>query len=287
MVFFIYIDMVSHICFNGKMIPDTKPVLLSSNRSYKYGDGLFETMHVENGKIPLINLHMERLFAGIALLEFQVPAGFTANKLIDEITGLFSLNGCGKSGRARLSVFRGNGNLNEDPGFLEYLIECEKIPHEKTGLHARGLQIDIFPFARKSQDKFSNLKSAAFLPYVMAARYAKQNKLDDCLLLNSSGNIADSTIANIFIIKDQKIFTPALTQGCVQGVMRKFLLEFLDKNGYKITEGIVTPEQLSQADEIFLTNAIKKIQWVQTMKGRTYQHIQTKEIYDRFLKTFP
>jgi len=158
---------------------------------------------------------------------------------------------------------------------LQYIIECWPLDESINKLNENGLVIDVYPDARKSRDIFSNLKSSNFLPYTMAAIYAKENKLNDCLLLNESGNIADATTANLFIIKDGMITTPALSEGCVNGVMRRYLLERLkgEDRGFKTEESIITIDNLLHADEVFLTNAIKGIRWVKRFRGTTYGNI--------------
>ncbi len=145
--------------------------------------------------------------------------------------------------------------------------------------------IGIYPDAEKSCDKFSNLKSANFLPYAMAALYAKENKLNDCLVVNTTGSIADSTIANIFIIKKGVIITPGLEEGCVDGVMRRHLLKEMRNAGYEVEETAVAVSDLREADEVFLTNAINGIRWVRQFRDKIYTTIKTAEVYNRFIKT--
>jgi branched-chain amino acid aminotransferase len=258
---------------------------MADNRGYRYGDGLFETMKLVAGKITLEPFHFERLFTGMQVLKYLVPKLLTPEKLRQEILELCGKNGCSTLARVRLSVSRGNGGLYDDDKKLQYLIECWPLNDAVNHLNENGLVIDIFPDARKGNDIFSNLKSANFLPYAMAAQYAKTNKLNDCLVLNMAGNLADTTIANIFVIKEDIIHTPALNEGCVNGVMRRYLLERLRTTGYAVQEGHLTPESLEMADEVFLTNAINGIRWVKHFRNKTYHHHHIKEIYNRHLQT--
>ena len=140
--------------------------------------------------------------------------------------------------------------------------------------------IDIFPDARKSIDRFSNLKSANYLPYVMAAIWAKENKLNDALILNQHDRICDATIANIFWVKDENIFTPPLSEGCVAGVMRKKILEFaIRHSGFLVPESVLTEDILLQADEVFLTNTITGIRWVKECRGKIYKNTISSKIF--------
>lgn len=276
---------MNSICFNGKIIPADEPVLLASNRGYRYGDGLFETMKVAKGKILLSDHHFERLFAGLALLQFEIPRLFLRQKTEDEIVSLCKKNNCEGLARVRLSVFRGNGGLYDEDKGLQYLIECWPLTESVSKLNENGLVIDVFPGAEKSCDKFSNLKSANFLPYSMAALYAKEKKLNDCLVLNTTGGIADSTIANLFIIKNAIVITPGLEEGCVNGVMRQYLLKKLQAADYAVQEATLSVNDIIAADEVFLTNAIHGIRWVRQFRDMSYSNVKTVEIYNRFIKT--
>lgn len=274
------------VCLNGKFISAEKPVLRFSNRGFRYGDALFETMKMINGRIPLWQYHVERLFAGLQILKFKVPQSLTKEKLKEDIIYLSANNKCEKLARIRLTVFRGNGNLNDEDIFSQYLIEISPADDPVNHLNDQGMRIDIFPEAMKSCDKFSNLKSANYLPFVMAALHAKENGWDDCLILNTHERICESTIANIFWIKGDIIYTPPLSEGCVAGVMRKFLLERLKDKRYKVQERILTSEDLSDADEIFLTNAIYNIRWIGKFQNKQYGNKRILKVYNEFIHPF-
>jgi branched-chain amino acid aminotransferase len=273
------------ICVNGKIMAADEPALMASNRGYRYGDGLFETMKVVSGAILLLPLHFERFFNGLSLLKFAIPPLFTREKLQQQILQLCKKNDCEKLGRVRLSVFRGNGGLYDEDKTPQFVIECWPLNESVNKLNENGLIIDIYPDAKKSCDIFSNLKSANFLPYTMAAQYAKENKLNDCLVLNTAGRIADSTIANVFIIKDGAITTPQLQEGCVNGVMRRYLIEQMRAMNYEIREEALTASNLELADEVFLSNAINGIRWVKQCQNAIYTNVKTVEIYNRIIKT--
>ncbi len=274
------------ICINGKMIPGDQPVLMADNRGYRYGDGLFETLKVVDGIIQQTPLHFERLFAGLQLLKFELPGLFTPRKLQDEIIQLCKKNNCEALARVRLSVSRGNGGLYDTGSTMQYVIECWSLNESVNQLNENGLVIDVFPDAHKSCDAFCNLKSANFLTYVMAAQYARENKLNDCLVLNQHGRIADATIANIFLVKDGKIITPPLSEGGVNGVMRRHLLEQLRtrNNRFEAEEKPVFAEDLLLADEIFLTNAVNGLRWVKQFRDKIYTNQLGKEIYHNVLQ---
>lgn len=281
---FIYFQRMNHVCLNGKIIPAGGPVLRADNKSFRYGDGLFETMKLGGGKIILAKYHFQRLFSGIRLLQFRIPPSLTASRLQKEILALCNKNHCSHLARIRLAVFRGNGGLRDASPHLQYLIECQPGDPAVNAINKKGWTIDIYPDARKSCDLFCNLKSANYLPYVMASQYAGKKKHNDSLVTNTAGNIADATTANIFLVKNNLVITPALTEGCIKGVMRRYLIEKLSKSAnFEVREGVVTKNDLETFTEVFLTNAIYGIRWVQRFREKTYTNTQTLKIYSDFI----
>ena len=223
-----------------------------------------------NGKIILPDYHFERLFKGMQLLQIEKPLQFTSAHITNCIYTLCKKNDHTQSARIRLNIFRGKGGLydaeNHKPNFI---IESWKIKDERK-LNSNGLTVDIYPDAKKSCDVFSNVKSNNFLPYAMGALYAKKNKLNDAILLNTHNRICDSTIANIFIIKNKTIYTPLLTEGCIAGVTRRWLLENLSPSLYKIKETEISIADLQSAEEIFFSNAVFDIRWVKQFQEYQY-----------------
>lgn len=274
--------MKSYFNHNGKLFEVSESAISILNHCYRYGDGLFETMKLVNGNIPLATYHFERLFAGMKLLDFKIPGLFTKEQLLNEIKQLAEKNNCSKLARARLLVSRGNGGVKDCDDHLQYTIECTAADENINRLNENGFIIDIFPDAVKSCDKYSNLKSTSYLAYVMAARYARENKLNDALILNQHGRICETSIANIFWIKEGIIYTPPLTEGCVAGVMRKRILE----SRAAINEVPATLEELINADELFLTNSVYGIRWVKLLRDEVYTNINTTLIYNETHKSF-
>jgi branched-chain amino acid aminotransferase len=269
------------IIYNGNYIEAESGILKSSDHSYRYGDGLFETLKVADGNLLLKEYHFDRLLNGLKILKFTPPSLFTLQTIEKEIVALCSRNNCEKLAKVRLSVSRGHGGLYDCDNNFSYLIECW--PLEQKGLNENGLIIDIFPDARKSIDIFSNLKSANYLPYVMAAVWARENKLNDALILNGNERICDSTIANVFWVKHDKIFTPPLNEGCVAGVMRRNILDF----GFQVDESVLTENILLEADEVFLTNSTSGIRWVGQFRSKKYINKVASKLFAAIAKTIP
>ena len=223
---------------------------------------------------------MERLWKGLLALKFSDGKFFTKEKLISEILLLAKKNNL-ISARVRLTIIRGEGGIydakNHSPN---YIIEAINLPEGNGELNSNGLQLCFFEDAKKAIDSFSNLKTNNYLPYFMGALFAKENRCNDAIILNSENNICDTTIANIFYVKNGIIYSPALTQGCVAGVIRNWLLDKIQTLGFTVIETSVTKGDLFNADEVFLSNSIYNIRWVANIEETNYTNEVVFKIVD-------
>ncbi len=275
---------MSYINYNGKIFSANENIIAAQNRGLRYGDGIFETIKLKNGNLILSDEHFARLWKGMQLLKFDIPKLFSPEKLEAEILSLALKNKL-TAARIRLTIIRGDGGIydakNHNPN---YIIETIALPEDNGPLNSNGLQLCFYEASKKSIDVFSNCKTNNYLPYFMGALYAKENHCNDAIILNSNGNVCDSTIANIFYIKDNVIHTPALTQGCVAGVMRKFLIEKIRAFGFAVHESVIAKNDLLKADEIFLSNAIYNIRWVAGLEGKVYSNTIVWNIVDELMR---
>jgi branched-chain amino acid aminotransferase len=276
----------SYINFNGSIIPGDQKLVTADNRGFKYGDGLFETIKVAQNAICLANYHFERLFSSMQILQFDIPDFFTPETISNQILSLCEKNNHEESARVRINIFRGDGMLFEAAkNSPNYTIQTEKLSDRKFVFKEKGLITDLFTEGRKSCDKFSNIKTNSFLIYAMAALHAKKNLLDDCLILNSHERICECAIANVFCVKDKIIYTPPLSEGCVSGVMRRFIAERIISRNFLFKETSLSLENIKQADEVFLTNSIFGIRWVKEFGKIKYSNSFTKEIFECVFET--
>lgn len=266
--------------YNGKIYTSETAIIGAANRGLRYGDGLFETMKMKAGNLVLEDEHFARLWKGMQVLQFTVPKHFNPDKLTAEVLQIAKKNQHEKAARIRITVFRSDGGLYDAAdNFPNYIIETWALPEGNGDLNSNGLDIGIYADVKKSCDIVSNLKHNNYLPYVMAALHAKKQKWNDAVIINNLGRICDSTIANIFLIKDEVIYTPALTEGCVAGVMRKFVIDQLAATGFTCIEKEITVEELLNADEVFLTNSIYNLRWVKSVNNKNFANTLTQKIY--------
>jgi branched-chain amino acid aminotransferase len=267
------------ICANARFLPASQPVLTADNSSFKWGDGLFETIKVFRGAILFEDFHFDRLFSGIRLLGILAGEEFNSGMLRALILRLCEKNNCTALARVRLAVYRTEENT------VAYLIEARPLTAQVNQWENKGWHLDIFPFARKNTDAYANLKTANFLPYVLAGKYARENGFDDVLLLNAESRLCDSSRANLFLVKDGAFYTPALHQGCINGVIRRYLLEEGKKNGFIFHQQPIVEEDLQNADEVFLTNSILDIRWVRSFRQKLYGYEHTQALHNGLFST--
>ncbi len=266
--------------YNGKLYAEGAAVIGAANRGLRYGDGLFETFKLKNNNLILAEEHFARLWKGLQLLQFDIPKHFTPEKLQQEIIQLAQKNNHNKAARVRLMAVRGDGGLYDAVNLQpNYIIETWALPEGNETLNSNGLVAGIYAEAKKNMDTFSNCKHNNYLPYAMAALFAKQQKCNDAILLNTTGNICDSTIANIFLVKDDVVYTPALTEGCVAGVMRQHIIQHLKNISITCIQQPISVQQLLLANEVFLTNSIYTLRWVKQINEATYTNSFTQKIY--------
>jgi branched-chain amino acid aminotransferase len=265
------------VCHNGLLVPAETPLFTAANRGFRYGDGVFETATFCNGRMQLAGYHFDRLLSGLKLLNSRPD--FTATQLSEHIAELCHKNACTTLARVRIAAYRNEMNT------ASFVLEAVALNREKQQWNETGWRLVMHPFVRKSCDAYSNLKSANYLPYVMAGQYAHEHGVEECLVLNLYNRICDGSKTNLFFMKDDAVYTPALSEGCVAGVMRRAVIEFLKASGYTVHQKGITEADVLQADHVFVTNAIEGLRWVQQFGDRTYEHGGLKKLYHDFTAT--
>ena len=277
---------MNYFILNGKACKEDAPILSANSRGLRFGDGLFETIKSINGQAEFLDDHLARLWKGMQVLQFNIPKHFTPDRLQDEIESLLKKNGHLKNARIRLTLFKGDGGLYDEIDHRpNYIIQTWALADETGTWNSNGLVLGIYQDAKKSFDILSNLKHNNFLPYVLAALHAKKEKWNDAILLNTHGRLCDTSIANIFLIKNEVVYTPALQEACIAGIMRRYIMNSLTVAGYKLIEGQLTVADLEQADEVFLSNSIYNMRWVQRVGDKQYTCNKAQKIYAAIFST--
>lgn len=271
---------MDYININGKITTRADTAIPTDNGAFRYGYGLFETMLVQDSKIALKQYHWERLYAGLKTLMIELPVLLTPEYLEEQVLKTVVKNKLAHLCRVRLQIYTGGGGLfgtgNTHPG---YVIESFPLDATTLGFNENGLVAGIATGLTKSRDTLSNLKSCNALIYAMAAQHAKTNKWNDALILNSDGHIIEGSIANLFWAKDGQLYTSPLSDGCVAGIMRRHIMQHVP-----VTQQSLSLPELLQADEVILTNAIKRLRWVKNIGDKQYSYKTAKKVFDTLFR---
>ncbi len=272
------------INFNGEILPAGTKLVTMNNRAFKYGDGLFESMRLMKGQLKFVDLHADRLQRGMKALKIEGYSQMDAWFLKEKTEDLARRNKI-KHGRLRLTVYRdAEGLYTPSQNKMAYCLEVEPLDEPRYFLNTRGLIVDIFPDLPKPTNYLSNIKTCNSLIYVMAGLYKMQNKLDDVFLLNQHGFLCEASSSNVFVWYQNHLYTPALSEGCVEGVMRQVIIDLAKKNNIPVTEAQINPEILYEADEVFLTNATRGIQSIMGFGVRRYFNELSKVLIEELNK---
>ena len=267
--------MAGHYICNSAFFQENEAAIHPDNRSFRYGDGLFETIRYSNGQMPLWDLHMARLFAGLSALKIHTGKLFTPALLLKNVASLCQKNNL-KHARIRITVSRGEGGILEPTAVTpDCIIQTWPLDEPTPRFNTNGLHLRVYQDGRKSADALASLKSTNYLLYAMAALYAKEHKANDAIVLNHHGRIADCSIANLYWVDGQQIYTIPLSEGPVAGVMQKHL-----RSTINCVERPISPDELLKMPEVFLTNAVRGIQWVGEIEGSSIPECRiSREIY--------
>lgn len=263
--------MSQFILFNDQFFTNDAAVLQASNRAFKFGDGLFESMRMCGGKLQYPELHADRIKATMKALKMDGYNLLDDYFLKQKTAELARKNKIQGNARFRLSIYRqGQGLYTPETNKVGYLLEVKPLETTTYELNKKGIIVDVYDEIAKPINKLSNYKTTNSLPFVMAAIYQKQHQLDEVLLLNQNGFLCESTSSNLFVVYQNQIYTPALSEGCVGGVMRNVVMQLAKKHQLPLIEAQINPQILNEAEEVFLTNAVSGVRWVMGYGRKRY-----------------
>jgi branched-subunit amino acid aminotransferase/4-amino-4-deoxychorismate lyase len=250
-----------------------------SNRSFAYGDGLFESIRIINRKPLFFEAHCNRLHNGMRTcgIDFNSLTAVALKGIADELIQKNEV----LSGKLKLVVFRSDGGLytpeHDDP---QLLMVCESLESPEFNWNNKGLQTGLYTAIKKPLNLLAEIKSNASLLYVLAARDARLNAWDEIFLLNERGNLCEGSASNVFLVDDSGIVhTPALMEGALPGIMRGVLLRLMREAGMQCVERKIGPEELLNAREVFVSNAVQGIRWVVSYEEKRYFNAVGKKIF--------
>lgn len=249
------------INFNGNIV-ERETNILTQNRAFLYGDALFETVKIVNGKILFLEEHYFRLMASMRIVRMEIPMNFTMEYLEEQILSVVEANSFSDSARARITVYRNDGGyyLPKD-NTISFLINTTALENKAYTTSPAAYEVDLYKDFYISKQLLSTVKTTNKIINVTASIYADENGLDNCILLNDAKNVVEALQGNIFMLQGNKLITPPVSEGCINGIMRMQIIELAKKNqNITVVQEAISPFDLQKADELFLTNVIRGIQ---------------------------
>lgn len=259
-----------YVIYNNDFFPANDLLLSFNNRSFSFGDGFFESIRYSKNHILFWEDHVVRAKATAKLLKLDISI-IDWEVLKKQI--LFLLDNYIGDARVKIHIFRrGGGFYTPKTNEASFLITAYQTTHSAYEFDDNGLKVDIFDEIPQSINKLSSHKTSNALIYILASIYAQENGLDDVFLINQHGNVCETSNSNIFLVFNNIIYTPAIHEGCLDGIMRRKIIQIAEANGFKVNETIISATKIPYADEIFVTNAIKGIRWVSAFKQKRFFH---------------
>jgi branched-chain amino acid aminotransferase len=249
------------INFNGTLVSEDANIV-AKNRGFLYGDAVFETVKIINSKILFLEDHYFRLMSSMRVIRMEIPMNFTMEYLEEQIVALVKNNGLELSARARITVYRNEGGYYlPQNNTVSFLIEAVSLENTLYALDEKEYEVDLYKDFYVTKHLLSSMKTTNRLINVTGSIYASENGLDNCILLNDGKNVVEALQGNIFMLKGKVLITPPVSEGCLNGVMRKQILKIAQKlEGIEVVEEIISPFDIQKADELFVTNVIKGVQ---------------------------
>ena len=259
------------INFNGTIVSQDANIL-TQNRAFLYGDGVFETVKIINNKILFLEDHYFRLMSSMRVVRMEIPMNFTMEFLEEQILTLVNKNGLTSSSRARITVYRNDGGyyLPQD-NTVSFLIHALALESKLYSIEKKEYEVDLYKDFYVTKQLLSSIKTTNKIINITGSIFANENGLDNCLLLNDSKNIIEALQGNIFMLMGNKLITPPVSEGCLNGIMRKQILSLAKQiENLDVVEEVISPFDLQKADELFITNVIKGIQPITQYRKKTF-----------------
>ena len=268
--------------FNGLLV-SSQEQSWSNNRSFLYGDGVFETLKIVNQKVLFLEDHYFRLMASMRIVRMEIPMNFTMEYLETQILNTAIANKCSDSARVRITVYRNEGGYYlPETNQISFIIQAKSLPNSLYSYESIPYEVDLYKDFYIAKQLLSTLKTTNKIIHVTGSIFAQENGFQNCLLLNDEKNVVEALQGNIFILLDGKLITPPITDGCLNGIMRKKIISLAKSiENIEMIEASISPFDLQKAEELFITNVIKGIQPITKYRKKEYSTNLAKKLTEK------
>lgn len=257
--------------YNGEIVDSNSLPLPFENRGFLYADGFFESIRVVDGSIPLFDTHHGRILDSLKTYKMEAPQWMEAENLKSLLTDLHGSHVLSGDSRIRLTVFRsGGGKYTPESNVASAFASVKTLDSKGFTLNDKGLAIGLYQDLAKTPSRFAHFKNLHSQLFIQAGIYAKEQGLDEVIILNDDNHLVETISSNIFLVSNGALYTPRLEFGAVGGVMRMKVINIALEMGIKVFESKLAAHELVKADEVFLTNAVNGIRWVASYRTKRY-----------------
>lgn len=266
------------INFNGNITSEAN--LLVGNRGFLYGDSVFETVKILDGKILFLEDHYFRLMSAMRIVRMEIPMNFTMEYFEEQLLSLASAENISASSRARITVYRNDGGFYlPKNNTISFLITAQPLENSVYRIEKEQYEVELYKDFVVAKHLLSTIKSSNRMINVTGSIFADENGYDNCLLINDEKNVIEALNGNLFMLMGNKLITPPISEGCLNGVMRKQILALAEKiDTIEVEETPISPFDLQKADELFVTNVIKGIQPITKYRKKEYEAKIAKDL---------
>ncbi len=240
---------------NGEIVPEDEAKVSITDRGWLYGDGVFETLRTYNHRVFKISEHLARLERSAALIGIELP--FSARDMDSIVHKLLKQESADRDLAIRITVSRGAGGIGlwpAEPIEPTVAVQLRELPDYPKAVFEEGWKMVTAKTRRNSPQSIDpQIKSANFLNNILAKREAVSAGVNEALMLNNEGFVAESTVSNVFIVENKTLITPPVSAGILPGITREMFLEIAARSEYEVEERLFTLETVYAADEMFIT----------------------------------
>ena len=253
-------------------IQENSAVLIDSNRGFLFGDSVFETIKVLDNKVLFLEDHYFRLMASMRICRMEIPMNFTMEYFEEQILKLIATFSDSNSYRVRFSVYRdSDGFYLPKTRNVQFIVAASSLNSDLYAIGKESYEVELYKDFYVSKQLLSTLKTNNKMLQITGSIFADENGYDNCLVLNDEKNVVEALQSNLFMKTGNVVVTPPVSDGCLNGIMRKQILELLKKiEGIEVKEASISPFDLQKADELFLTNVISGIQPITKYRKKEY-----------------
>lgn len=257
--------MINH---NGNLLQNEE--FYNNNRAFLYGDAVFETCKIVNNKVLFLEDHYFRLMASMRILRMKIPMNFTLEFFENQLLETVKANNFSVA-RVRITVYRNSGGkYTPIDNSVSYCVECEVLESAQYLALDGKYEVDLYKDFYVTKQLLSTLKTTNRLINITGSIYAQENDLQNCILLNNEKNVVEFLNGNLFLVINNQIITPPVSDGCLNGILRKQILKLIPKLGLECVERSISPFELQNADELFMTNVIQGIVAISNYKKKVF-----------------